>query len=227
MKRRVANSGSTRVVIYLRVSTEEQGKSGLGIEAQLQLCNDLCIRCGYEVVGIYTELGVSGSIKPLERPQFQACVAQAKNNEARIMVAKLDRLSRNLAQAASFIDGEYDCPDILFAENPTASLLELRLKALIAQEERDLISERTKAALAARVARGYEPNGRAGREAVAAKKREATEGAVTRARELQEKGIGLTQIAEMLNQEGFTTSSNSTWTKQALYKRLKQLPQID
>ena len=123
------------------------------------MCRSVCERFGYSIAGIFKDLGVSGKIHPLQRPEFQQAVAAAKKAKGRIMVAKLDRLSRNLHQATGFLDGVYDCPEIIIAESPTASMLELRMKALFAQEERDMISRRTREALAARKARGCPANG--------------------------------------------------------------------
>ncbi|OKH56256.1 hypothetical protein NIES2101_00280 [Calothrix sp. HK-06] len=224
MSRTKISKNTNSVVIYLRVSTEEQGKSGLGLEAQLELCKSVCERYGYEIAGIFTESGVSGKVPPLSRPQFQQAVELAKKIGGRIMVAKLDRLSRNLHQATGFLDGVYDCPEILIAENPTASMLELRLKALIAQEERDMIAARTKAALAARKERGEKPNGIAGRAAATNKARIATETAVERAQGLLERGYSYQKISDTLNSEGFTTSRGTTWSKQKVYKRLAPNP---
>ncbi|GAX46263.1 site-specific recombinase for integration and excision [Tolypothrix sp. NIES-4075] len=210
------------VSIYLRVSTEEQSKSGLGIEAQLELCKSVCERFNYEIAGVFTELGVSGKTQPLERPQFQSAIALAKKTKGRIMVAKLDRLSRNLHQATGFLDNVYDCPEILIAENPTASMLELRLKALIAQEERDMISARTKAALEARKARGEISNGTVGRKVHVEKATAATKDAVTRAKELKSQGYSYQKIADVLNVEGFTTSSGGSWHKQSIHRWLNK-----
>ena len=219
MARRKVSKNTNAVAIYLRVSTEEQGKSGLGIEAQLELCKSVCEGYGYEIIGVYSELGVSGKIQPLARPQFQLAVDAAKKVGAKIMVAKLDRLSRNLHQATGFLDGIYDCPEILIAENPGASMLELRLKALIAQEERDMISNRTKAALAVRKSQGAEL-GKAGRASATTKARATTEEAIARAKQLLAQNYGYQKIAEVLNDEGYQTSRGSSWTKQSLYKRL-------
>lgn len=220
MTRTKTDKNTNSVVIYLRVSTEEQGKSGLGIEAQMDLCKSVCDRFGYEVVGVYSETGVSGKVPPLARPEFQKAVEIAKKSKGRIMVAKLDRLSRNLHQATGFLDGVYDCPEILIAENPTASMLELRLKALIAQEERDMIASRTKAALQARKARGEVANGTTGRAVAAAKAQASTEGAIARAKQLLGEGNSYQRVAEILNSEGFKTSRGSDWSKQSLHKRL-------
>jgi DNA invertase Pin-like site-specific DNA recombinase len=219
MARKKVSKNTNAVAIYLRVSTEEQGRSGLGIEAQLELCKSVCEQYGHEVIGVYSELGVSGKISPLARPQFQLAVDAAKKAGAKIMVAKLDRLSRNLHQATGFLDGIYDCPEILIAENPGASMLELRLKALIAQEERDMIAARTKAALAVRKSQGAEL-GKAGRASATAKARATTEEAIARAKQLLAQNHGYQKIAEVLNDEGYQTSRGSSWTKQGLYKRL-------
>ena len=213
---------SNKIAIYLRVSTEEQSKSGLGIEAQEQLCRQACDRFGLEVLGIYKELGISGKVPPLSRPEFIKAVADAQKAGGKIMVAKLDRLSRNLHQATGFLDGVYDCPEIMIAESPGASMLELRLKALIAQEERDMISARTKAALAAKKAQGFEL-GKVGRAVAHNKARESTEAAVNRALELRKQGYGWQKIANILNEENFVTSRGSQWSKQSVYKRLAMI----
>lgn len=190
MARAKLSKNTNAVTIYLRVSTEEQGKSNLGIEAQLELCKSVCEKFGYEIAGIFTEVGISGKVQPLARPQFQLAVELTKKVGGKIMVAKLDRLSRNLHQATGFLDEVYDCPEILIAENPTSSMLELRLKALIAQEERDMISSRTKAALQARKARGCNPNGEAGRAVAIANAQASTGSAIKRAKELLAQGKG-------------------------------------
>ncbi len=217
MPRKTTNA----IVIYARVSTDEQSKSGLGIEAQIEMCRSVCERFGYSIAGIFKDLGVSGKVSPLQRDGFQQAVATTKKAKGRIMVAKLDRLSRNLHHATGFLDEVYDCPPILVAENPTASMLELRMKALFAQEERDAISRRTREALAARKARGCPANGTAGREAHSAKAQELTKDAIATALELKAKGLSLQAIADTLNEEGYTTSRGTKWSKQALSKRLK------
>jgi len=105
-------------------------------------------------------------------------------------------------------------------DRPNASEFELNIIASLAQEERRLISERTKAALAIRKEQGA-VLGQVGRQVAATKAKEATEAAINRATQLKEEGTSLAKIADILNAEGFTTSRGSSWTKQALLARLK------
>ena len=109
---------------------------------------------------------------------------------------------------------------MIVADRPAASEFELNIIASLAQEERRLISERTKSALAIRKEQGMNL-GATGRATAAMKARNATEDAITRAKHLQQQGLSLQKVADTLNAEGFTTSRGSNWTKQALAGRLK------
>jgi DNA invertase Pin-like site-specific DNA recombinase len=213
----------TKVVIYRRVSTDEQGDSGLGLEAQLAQCQKVCAELGVEIVGDYCDV-MSGKIDPRERPALVDAIAQCQGEGARLMVAKLDRFSREVFHVTGYCDKYFygdRTPDLITAESPRASMLEIRIKAVVAQEEREAISKRTKAALQARKERGEKPNGSAGRESALMKKRAATEGAIARAMELRSEGIGYATIAALLNAEGFTTSRGGQWYAPGIQSRLQ------
>lgn len=215
-----AKQNTKAVVIYIRVSTDEQGKSGLGLEAQLAACQKLAEYEGLEIVGSFQDV-VSGKSNPMEREGFKAAIETAIQHGARLLVAKLDRLSRDVFYVSSFTNGFMvkNCPKLIIAENPNASEFEINLRASLAQEERRLISERTKAALAVKKAQGAEL-GKAGRAAHSGKAQQATESAISRAVELRSEGYSLDKVCSILNTEGYTTSRGSQWSKQALNKRL-------
>ena len=210
------------IVIYTRVSTDEQGKSGLGIEAQLNLCRQYAKNYGKEIIAEFQEV-TSGKTELLEREQFTQAVMVAQSNGASLVVGKLDRLSRVLDDVSGYVSKRIFgllTPPLIVAENPNASELEINLRAVVAQEERRMISERTKAALARKKKQGFEL-GKGGREAHSAKAQSLTKDAIATALELKAKGLSLQAIADTLNEEGYTTSRGTQWSKQALHKRLK------
>lgn len=220
MTRTKLSKNANAVTIYLRVSTEEQGKSGLGLDAQLELCQRVASELGLDVVGVFTDI-ISGKSNPTEREGFAAAIKTSQAVGGRLMVAKLDRLSRDVYYISSFVNGFMvkNTPRLLIADNPNASEFEINIRASISQEERRMISERTKAALAVKKSQGAEL-GKAGRDAANAQKQAVTENAIARAKELYEMGEGYQKISEILNHEGFVTSRGSAWSKQSVYKRL-------
>ena len=140
---------NTKAVAYYRVSTTRQGESGLGLEAQRETVRRFAASRGMEIVGHFTEVE-SGKVN--DRPELNNAIAVAKKNDATLVVSKLDRLSRSALFVLQMIDRadvEFVCCDL-----PECSRLTLSLFAVLAEHERTLISQRTKAALAAAKARG-------------------------------------------------------------------------
>ena len=137
-----------RFVIYYRVSTAQQGRSGLGLEAQREVVMRYLNGGNHEVVGEYTEVESGGRNDRLE---LLKAIRDCRLKDARLVVAKLDRLSRDLR----FIT-ELQNSGVRFtvAEMPDATELTIHIYAAMGQHERKLISERTRAALAAAKARG-------------------------------------------------------------------------
>lgn len=147
-----------RVAAYYRVSTDGQGRSGLGLDAQRQAVRALCDSRGWEIVSEFTEVE---SGKRNDRPQLMAALDQARLTGSKLVVAKLDRLSRD---AAFTLQLRNSGVDFTCADNPDVNRLTIGLLAVINEDERERISERTKAALAAAKARGQRlgnPNGAA------------------------------------------------------------------
>lgn len=133
-----------KYVAYYRVSTDKQGRSGLGLESQRQLVSQYQA----DIIGEYTEIE-SGKID--NRPQLELALEQCRRNNAAILIAKIDRLSRD---AAFLLTLRKAGVDIIAADMPNAGTLEFGVRAVVAQHEREEISKRTKSALQAAKARG-------------------------------------------------------------------------
>ena len=219
----------TKVVIYRRVSTREQGDSQLGLEAQLNQCRTVCESTGLTISGDFVEV-VSGKIDPRQRPELMKAIALCQKEGARLMVAKLDRFSREVFHVTGYCDRYFFAdrtPDLICAESPKATMLEIRIRAVVAQEEREMIGKRTRAALAARKERGDAPNGEAGRESHSRKVQAATEGAITLASEMRSQGHGYHTIAKSLNEAGHTTSKGGKWYAATIRQRLMQVARVN
>ena len=142
-------------VAYIRVSTQKQGKSGLGLEAQQAALARFAEAEGYNLVQSFSETETGKGSDALERrPQLAAAIKLAKKHKAPVMVAKLCRLSRDV----HFISGlmAHKTPFLVAALGPEVEPFLLHLYAALAEKERAVISQRTKAALAAANARGQE-----------------------------------------------------------------------
>lgn len=145
-----------RAICYLRVSTARQGQSGLGLEAQRAALQAYAGAAGMAFVAEYVEVE---SGKRDDRPQLAAALAACRLHRAQLVIAKLDRLSRNLKFIATLLDSG---ADVVCCDMPSANRFTLHIMAAMAEHERELISQRTKAALAAAKARGTKlgnPNG--------------------------------------------------------------------
>src|SRR5262245_51095130 len=137
-----------KFIAYFRVSTDKQGKSGLGLEAQRKAVLNYLDGGSWSLAQEFVEIE---SGKHNERPQLVAALAACKKNKAKLVIAKLDRLSRNLAFIATLMESGVE---FIAVDNPHANKLTVHILAAVAQHERETISERTKAALAAAKARG-------------------------------------------------------------------------
>lgn len=136
-----------RTVNYFRVSTAKQGKSGLGLAAQQAAIEAFCATRGCQPVGTFTE---QESGKRDDRPELASALHLAKVTGATLLIAKLDRLSRNVAFLAKLQDAGVK---FIAADMPDANEMTVQIMAVMAQAERKAISKRTKEALAAAKAR--------------------------------------------------------------------------
>lgn len=147
-----------KVVAYYRVSTAKQGQSGLGLEAQEKAVTDLCASRNWHMVASFTEVE---SGKRNTRPVLQQALQRAKLSRSTLVIAKLDRLSRNAAFLLTLRDSGVK---FIAADNPDVNELAVGVLAVVAEAERKQISERTREALKAAKARGRKlgnPNGAA------------------------------------------------------------------
>lgn len=135
------------VALY-RVSTAEQGHSGLGLEAQQASVRAFVLAQGWTLVAEYSDIA---SGKDDRRPGFQAALARCRQLGAVLVAARLDRITRRAHTLSQLLEDGYS---IRAADMPGADDLMMRIYAAMAQKERELISERTRAALAAAKARG-------------------------------------------------------------------------
>jgi DNA invertase Pin-like site-specific DNA recombinase len=210
-----------QIVTYLRVSTARQGASGLGLEAQRAAVQAFAAAGGHHLVTEFVEVE---SGKKADRPQLNAALAACRLHRATLVIAKLDRLARNVAFIANLMDGGVD---FVACDMPHANRLTLHLMAAMAEHEREMISQRTKAALAAAKARGVKlgnPNGaahlRGGCKAAAAKAAVARQD-IARARaaavaplltQLKAEGVsGATATAAELNRRGVPSPGGGVW----------------
>ncbi len=204
-------------VTYLRVSTDRQGKSGLGLEAQRKAVADYVAGKG-EVLAEYVEIE---SGKRNDRPQLARALAEAKRVGAVLLIAKLDRLARNVAFIANLLEAGVE---IAAADMPQANRFLLHLMAAVAEHEAQAISDRTRAALAAAKARGvalgWSIPSRQDEQRLAARKgaKRNAEAADQHAanvlpivHQIAAGGASLRRIAEELNARGIKTARGGLW----------------
>ncbi|MHB2204912.1 recombinase family protein [Methylobacterium sp. CM6257] len=212
-------------IAYIRISTARQGRSGLGLEAQQTAVARFCEAEGFEVIATHVEVETGKGAGALDRrPELAAALAAAKRKKCPVLVAKLDRLSRDVAFIAGLMAQRV--PFIVAELGADADPFMLHLYAALAEKERRLISERTKAALQAARARGKRL-GRNGAERLApAYKAEAAERAKALApvlSELQEAGLSARAMAVELNHRGAETPQGGRWHAQTVIRVLERL----
>ena len=216
-----------KYVIYYRVSTDKQGKSGLGLEAQQKQVNDyLQSKPDAVVVAEYTEIE---SGKKVNRIELNNAVATAKKHKAVLLVAKLDRVARNVKLFLDLLDQvRIEFTDLPALSNGTSdSRLVLTQLAAFAEWEAAKISERTKAALSAKKARG-EPMGIMGKENIKATNGKRKEQADDFAKQIAGMLIPLAatmsqrKLVNYLNQHGVKSPTGKEWRLNSLQNVLNR-----
>ena len=213
-----------RFIAYYRVSTQKQGASGLGLEAQRAQAVSFAAGRG-EIVAEFVEIE---SGKRNDRPKLAEAIEQTKTTGGTLLIAKLDRLARN----AGFIFALRDAGvDFQACDLPEANTLSIGIFATMAQHEREVISQRTKAALAARRARGLslgtpdnltEDARRKGPEALKriAREHKANRQAGELARLYRAQGMSLERIADHLNAGSYSTRNGKRFHKESVRRLL-------
>ena len=213
---------------YLRQSTKKQEISGLGIEAQREIIQKFLGQEKPVAEYVETESG-----KKTDRPKLTEALALCRKTKSTLIVAKLDRLSRNVAFTSKLLESDVE---IKFCDFPEANRLVLHIIASIAEYEAGLISQRTKQSLKAKKARGIllgkpenltnnldraiENSKRAIRKK--AKDNPNNKRAVAMLKVLVEQELSLSEMARRLNEEGFVTSQGkkfSAWQVSVLLQR--------
>jgi DNA invertase Pin-like site-specific DNA recombinase len=216
----------TPLVAYYRVSTDKQGLHGLGMDAQRATVQRFLASTGSKLIGEFAEVE---SGKCTLREELQKAVALCRKSKARLVIAKLDRLARNAAFLLNLRDSGVD---FVCCDMPEANKLTIGIMALIAEDERDRISERTKAGLAEAKKRGTKlGNPRAIQALVAASsaKRRLADAFAGKLQPViaQIRTTGrvssLRGIAGCLSARGFKTSHGKAWQAQSVKNILQRL----
>lgn len=228
MAKKTASVGTTpaqtKYVAYYRVSTRAQGDSGLGLEAQRSAV------AGFVKGVIIEEFTEVESGKNNQRAQLAAAIDRAKKDNAVLVIAKLDRLSRNASFIFTLRDSgvNFQCVDM-----PDANTLTIGIFATLAQHERELISSRTKAALRAKISQGAilgKPENltldarRKGADATrrAALANKDNRRATSMAEMMHKGGKNYSQIAHELNRAGFTTARGCNFQATQVMRLIKR-----
>ncbi|MBL8786199.1 MAG: recombinase family protein [Deltaproteobacteria bacterium] len=200
-----------RAVVYLRVSTDEQAESGLGLEAQEAAARKFCAAHGLTVVGVHRDEGVSGTVPADKRPGLTDALASLSRGGV-LVAARRDRIARSVGIAAVVEEtarragASVATPDAPESDDPFAGAMRSMMD-VFAQLERALIASRTRGALAAKRARGEKTGGDApigfdvgadGRKLVA---NESEARALALVKSLRDEGLSIRAIAERLNAE--------------------------
>lgn len=206
---RIGGAAVKNAVAYIRVSTARQGRSGLGLEAQRTMLARFAEAEGYDLVQAFEEIETGKGSDALDRrPQLAAALKAARQLRSPIIVAKLDRLSRDV----HFISGlmTHKTPFIVAELGADADPFMLHLYAALAEKERSMISRRTKDALAAKKAQGVKLGG------LNAQGIRNMEDARDRAAQLRPifvelKGQSARRIAAVLNERGVPSANGRLW----------------
>jgi len=213
-----------KFVAYFRVSSDRQGKSGLGLEGQRAAVVQHVGTAG-DLIADYTEIETGKRDSLENRPELRRSLAHARRSKATLVVAKLDRLTRSVAVTSLLHQSNVD---FVCCDNPYANRLPIQILAAVAEDEARRISERTKAALAAYKVRGgilgatlpqsqnlTSDARKRGTNASVLKRAvltaDAYEDVAAKMDELRSSGRSLRAIAEALNGEGHTTRRGRPW----------------
>lgn len=214
-----------KIVAYYRVSTDRQGRSGLGLEAQRLAVQKLAASRSATIVAEFTEVE---SGRKNDRPQLASALKACKAGGFTLVVAKLDRLARNVLFTATLMESGIE---FVACDLPTANRLTIHILAAVAEEEARMISRRTKDALAAAKARGVllgsaRPGHWEGREHLRGRGRktasEVSATLVAQMRQLRAAGKTFQAIADLLNAQGHTTADGKLWSKSLIHRFLNR-----
>ena len=231
--RRKRKQSNNRFVVYYRVSTKQQGQSGLGLDAQKAAAEAYVREHGGEIIGEYQEVETG---KDCKRPEIMKAILHANRSWATLVIAKLDRLARNVWFTSSLMESGID---FVACDSPQASRLTIHILASVAEEEARLISQRTKDALRAYKARGgvLGPATFSDRQSWEVKQEQSRKLATLRNAEiaqaayeevgpiiqsLREQGLSFQAIADSLNSQDHRTRTGKAWNKSQVKRLVDQ-----
>jgi DNA invertase Pin-like site-specific DNA recombinase len=217
----MTHTSDTLWVCYYRVSTLRQGESGLGLDAQRVAVAGYIAAKGGAVIAEFTE--TESGKKASNRPQLQAALDTCRKKRSTLIIAKLDRLARNV----HFISGLLETGvNFVAVDQPTKDRFMLHIQAAFAEEEARKISQRTKEALAAAKRRGVEI-GATGRERAKRYKTEAMDRAAELRpviEELREAGFThVRQVRDELNRRGVPSPGGGRWHLPTVHRTLRRM----
>jgi DNA invertase Pin-like site-specific DNA recombinase len=211
-------------IAYFRVSTDKQGVSGLGMDAQREAVTRYAQNCG-AILAEYVE--VESGKKHTNRPQLTAALAECRKHRAILVIAKLDRLARNVHFISGLMNSDVE---FVAVDNPTASRLTIHILAAVAEHEREMISQRTKAALAAAKARGIKLGNPRAIEALVMARAAVfvpppSPQILQRILDMRLQGYSLREIAAHLNGLPTRTYRGNLWYAGTVSSALERLPE--
>jgi DNA invertase Pin-like site-specific DNA recombinase len=216
----------SKFITYCRVSTRSQGDSGLGLKAQqrdIQLYLQNYADPTHKVLGTYTEVESGANA---DRPVLKEAIAAAKVNGAKLLISKLDRLSRKVSFISTLLEDK--TLQLVVAQMPHADTFQLHIYAALAEQERDFISKRTKAALAEAKANGVKLGGL--RDKTNNRNKVYKKQALQRAEKTRKiiepmyrSGSTYSDIADALNSAGLVTARGCNYQKTTVMRAIKTL----
>ena len=215
----------TKLIAYYRVSTQEQGDSGLGLEAQKAAVMDYAERNSLAIVAEFVEVE-SGTDN--DRPELLKAIMKTKRTRGSSLIVKSQcRLARKATKALSI----FESVPVVVSDRPNMTTLEVQFRAIIDEEEARRISDRTKAALRALKARGVKlgkPENltteaqKKGAEANSRKAGDRNKAVVPTILQLRSEGLGMAAIASRLNADGIPTAMGGDWHAAQVQRILKR-----
>ena len=219
----MTGSPPKKFVAYYRVSTNRQGRSGLGLDAQRKAVTDYLNGAAWEMVGDFTE--VESGKRDRNRPELESALDACRRSKSTLIIAKLDRLARNVHFISGLIESGVT---FVAADMPHADKTMMQMMAVFAEMERDMISRRTKDALTAAKARGVKL-GITGKVRARENQIAADDHALAISEDVRRlrRGRSVRALTDAMNAEAIKTARGGFWHPSTVHRLLKRLDSRD